>query len=119
MDVYVDSDFLGLCGKEKRTDPDNARSRAGYVVMLNGCPVVWKSKLIDSMCLSTMMAEHCALSMSLREVLPLRDLVECMSIWSGLGSSVTTNFKVLCWEDNEGAWTLANLDPSRTTYTSL
>ena len=66
-----------------------------------------------------MMAEHCALSMSLREVLPLRDLVECMSIWSGLGSSVTTNFKVLCWEDNEGAWTLANLDPSRTTYTSL
>ena len=57
-------------------------------VMLNGCPVAWKSKLIDSMCLSTMMAEYYALSMSLREVLPLRDLVECMSTWSGLGSSV-------------------------------
>ena len=91
------------------------RSRAGYVIMLNGCPVVWKSKLIDSTCLSAMMAEHCALSMSLREVLPLRDLVECMSTWSGLGSSVTTNFKVLCWEDNEGAWTLANLDPGQHT----
>ena len=60
-----------------------------------------------------MMAECYALSMSLREVLPLRDLVECMSTWSGLGSSVTTNFKVLCWEDNEGAWTLANLDPGQ------
>ena len=62
-----------------------------------------------------MMAEYYALSMSLREVLPLRDLVECMSTWSGLGSSVTTNFKVLCWEDNEGAWTLANLDPGQHT----
>ena len=26
---------------------------------------------------------------------------------------MTTNFKVLCWEDNEGAWTLANLDPGQ------
>ena len=48
MDVCVDSNFLGLCGKEKRTDPDNVRSQAGYVIMLNGCPVVLKSNLIKA-----------------------------------------------------------------------
>ena len=53
MDVYVDSDFLGLYGKERRDDPDNVRCRMGYVIMLNGCPVVWKSSLIDSICTST------------------------------------------------------------------
>ena len=82
MDVYVDSDFLGLHGKEKRSDPDNVRSRAGYVIMLNGAPIVWCSRLIKDVCLSTMMAEYYALSMALREVLPLRDLVQAMSSWS-------------------------------------
>ena len=29
MDAYVDSDFLGIYGKEHRADPDNVRSRTG------------------------------------------------------------------------------------------
>ena len=57
MDVYVDSDFLGLYGKERRDDPDNVRCRTGYVIMLNDCPVIWKSCLQDSISTSTMMAE--------------------------------------------------------------
>ena len=84
MDCYVDADFPGLRGKEKRSDPDNVRSRAGHVIMLNGAPIVWCSRLIKDVCLSTMMAEHCASSMALREVLPLRDPVKAMSKWSGL-----------------------------------
>ena len=31
MDVYVDSDFLGLYGQESRVDPDNVKSRIGHV----------------------------------------------------------------------------------------
>ena len=42
MDVFCDSDFMGLYGHEDRNDPNNVRSRTGYVIMLNGCPVVWK-----------------------------------------------------------------------------
>ena len=45
MDVYVDSDFMGLYGHERRDDPDNVRSRTGYVILLNGCPIMWKTKL--------------------------------------------------------------------------
>ena len=41
--------------------------------MLNGAPIVWCSRSIKDVCLSTMMAECHALSMALREVLPLRD----------------------------------------------
>ena len=36
MDVCVDSDFLGLHGKEDRAEPDNVRSRTGYVILAFG-----------------------------------------------------------------------------------
>ena len=45
MDAYVDSDFLGIYGKEHRADPDNVRSCTGYVIQVNGCPVTWSSHL--------------------------------------------------------------------------
>ena len=43
MDVCVDSDFLGLCGKEERADPDNIKSHEGHVILLNKCPIIWSS----------------------------------------------------------------------------
>ena len=115
MDVYVDSDFLGLCGKEPRTDPDSVKSRGGHVILINGCPIIWQSKLIDGICLSTMMAEYYALSIAMREVLPLRELVRTMAIGLQLEGTVHTDFKVTVWEDNNGALTLANLDPGQQT----
>ena len=78
MDVYVDSDFLGLCGQESRVDPDNVKSRVGYVILLNECPIIWSSHLNPSVCTSTMMAEHQLLSAAMREVLPLHDIVQAV-----------------------------------------
>ena len=43
MDVCVDSDFLGLHGKEERADPDNIKSHEGHVILLNKCPIIWSS----------------------------------------------------------------------------
>ena len=60
-----------------------------------------------------MTAEHCALSMALREVLPLRDLVQAMSSWSGLDEECLTTFEATAWEDNNSCWTLANSDPGQ------
>lgn len=79
MDVHVDSDFMGLHGKEKRNDPDNVKCRMGYVIFLNGCPIVWKSSLLQSTCASTMMAEYYSLSTAMREVIPLRRLIETVA----------------------------------------
>ena len=39
MDAYVDSDFLGLYGKEDRADPDNVRSRTGHVIFIKGSKI--------------------------------------------------------------------------------
>jgi len=79
IDVYVDADFLGIYGKESREDPDNVRSRGGHVILVNGCPIVWQSKLIEGICMSTMMAEYCALSIAMRELLPLRETIKLLA----------------------------------------
>jgi hypothetical protein len=115
MDAYVDSDFLGLYGKERRSDPDNVKSRTGYVICLNDCPIVWSSKLQESIALSTMMAEYYALSTAMREVIPLRTLVKTVANGCGLSSDCLTTFMTTVWEDNVGALTLANLDPGQNT----
>ena len=78
MDVYVDSDFLGLHGQESRVDPDNVKSRIGHVILLNECPIIWSSHLNPSVCTSTMMAEYYALSTAMREVLPLRNTMQAI-----------------------------------------
>jgi len=115
MDAYVDSDFMGLYGKENRLDPTNCKSRTGFLISLNGCPIIWSSKLQDSIALSTMMAEYYALSSAMREVIPLRNLVKTVGSHFGFSDECVTEFHTKVWEDNVGALTLANLDPGQQT----
>jgi hypothetical protein len=115
MDCHVDSDFMGLHGKEHRSDPVSVKSRGGYIISLNNCPLVWSSKLQDSIALSTMMAEYYALSTAMRDVLPLRNLIMTVAKAMGIPEEHLSTFKVTCWEDNESARILANLDPGRNT----
>ena len=115
MDAYVDSDFMGLYGKEKRTDPTNVKSRTGFVICINDCPIIWSSKLQESVALSTMMAEYYALSTCMREVLPLRDLTKGIAKGLGIGEDCLTEFNTTVWEDNNGALSLANLEPGQST----
>ena len=46
-DVYyfVDADFGGLWGSENDQDPICAKSRAGFVILFMGCPLLWVLKL--------------------------------------------------------------------------
>ena len=75
MVCYVDAEFAGLFGVEHPDDPAFAKSRAGYVVFLGNCPVVWVSKLMHEICLSTTESEYVALSMAMRKLIPLRRVV--------------------------------------------
>ena len=115
MDAYVDSDFMGLYGKEKRTDPTNVKSRTGFVICINDCPIIWSSKLQEGIALSTMMAEYYALSTCMREVLPLRELTKGVAKGLGIAEDCLTDFKTTVWEDNNGALSLANLEPGQAT----
>ena len=56
-------------------DQTRSRSRTGYVITVNGGPVVWASKLQNATTLSTTEAEFYALSSCIREVQCLRALL--------------------------------------------
>jgi len=115
MDCCVVADFLSLHGKEPRNDPVSVKSRTGFIISINHCPIVWSSKLQDSIALNTMMAEDCALSTTIRDVLPLRNLTMNVAKAVGIPDEHLSTFKVTCWEDNTAAETLANMDPGQTT----
>jgi hypothetical protein len=76
IDCYVDADFAGMWGYEDKDDPTSVKSRSGYVIFVMGCPVVWKSKLQSGIATSTMESEYNALSMSMRDLLPLQCLTK-------------------------------------------
>jgi len=115
MDCHVDADILSLHGKEPRNDPVSVKSRTGFIISINHCPIDWSSKLQDSIALSTMMAEYYALSTAMCNVLPLRNLTMTVAKAVGIPDEHLSTFKVTCWEDNTAAEALASLDPGQST----
>jgi hypothetical protein len=115
IDCYVDADLAGLWGYEDRNDASSVKSRTRYVINIANCPVIWKSKLQSCIASSTMEAEYNALSMAMRDVLPLRNLTIEMSKGVGVSGNAPTTLKTTVWEDNNGAVKLATREPGRTT----
>ena len=76
FDVYVDSDFTGNWDPEGAPDdPDMAWSRTGFIIEYAGCPLIWASKMQTLITLSSSEAEYIALSTSLRDTIPLMELL--------------------------------------------
>jgi len=115
VDCYPDADFAGLYNQEDSQDPHCVRSRTGYVILLAGCPVLWKSKLQTEIALSTMEAEYVALSQSCKDLFPLLDQIKELGDAVGLPVSEYTNLHTTIYEDNVGALTLSRLEPKRMT----
>ena len=108
VDCYVDADFAGLWGHEDPLDPICVRSRTGFVITMANCPLVWVSKLQTEIALSTLHAEYVALSQSLREFLPLKDLVkEILANYRFDTSKISYTTKSKVFEDNQGAIVVA------------
>ena len=57
------------------SNPDNSRSRSGYVIFFNGCLIAWKSTLQSLVTLSSCEAEYVALNLAARETVWLRRLL--------------------------------------------
>jgi hypothetical protein len=107
IDCYVDADFCGTWKCEKPDDPASVKSRSGYMITLGGCPLTWTSKLQTEIALSTMQAEYVALSLSLRELIPLQDVVKELATHLGYKKKLETRAISTVFEDNMGALTLA------------
>lgn len=76
VEGFSDKDFCGLF----KYDPDDsitpAKSRAGFIIKVAGCPLIWKSQLMQSICLSTAESEYYSLSLLLmRAMIPIRALL--------------------------------------------
>jgi hypothetical protein len=76
VDCYVDSDFAGMFSVENSHDPVSVKSRTGYVILYRGSPLLWVSKLQTQIALSTMEAEYVALSQSMRDLIPIRQILK-------------------------------------------
>ena len=109
LDCYVDADFCGLWGSEDPEDPIVAKSRTGHVILLAGCPSVWRSSLQTETSLSATMAECVALSTATRDMLPLKRLVKTTAKVVTGNDKVEVTAKSEVFEDNNGALALVTM----------
>ena len=76
---------------------------------------MWKSKLQTETALSTMKVEYVALSMAVRELPPLRELIIEVCGHDRLKINEIINIHRTIWEHNAGCVCLANLELPRIT----
>jgi len=109
LEVYVDADFSGnWCKETAEHDPGTAKSRSGYGITLHGCPLIWHSKLQTQVALSITEAEYIALSQSMRDAIPIINIMKELKE-RGFNKSVTV-LRIHCnaFEDNSRVLELAN-----------
>jgi hypothetical protein len=107
LDLYVDADFAGLYKREPDNVPESVRSRTGYILLLAGCPLLWKSQLQTEISMSTLEAEYSALSQALRTLLPIRRILLEAASSVGLSGDLQASIQARTFEDNQGAYYLA------------
>ena len=117
VDCYADADFLVMWGHGDPQYPICARSRTGFVVTFDNCPLLWVSKIQTEIALCTLHSEYVALSHSVRALLPLKSLIKEVIENLGIDSE---NLKFVSrssiYEDNKVSIVVAT--SPRTTPTS-
>ena len=76
LEVYVDASFAGDWNSVWNEEPTSVMSRTGYLIKYGNCPIIWCSKLQSEIALSTTESEYIALSQSLRDAIPLMELLK-------------------------------------------
>lgn len=107
LNCMSDADFAGLYKVDPHEDVSSAQSRMGYIISLGGCPLVWKSQLISSVCLATAEAEYYSLSHCLRTLIPIRRVLEELCKNLKLPLELRATISSTAFEDNSAALTLA------------
>jgi hypothetical protein len=113
IECYVDATFAGLWGHEDNQDPTSVKSRTGCIIFVADCPVFWQSKLQSDVTTSTMEAEYTAMSMAMRDVLPIKNLLKEIMSRIGKDGNAIAKFRTTLWEYNLGALKFGRLEPGR------
>ena len=91
--------------KDKQ-NPDSARSRTGFVILLNQCPILWRSMLQTQISQRTLEAEYSALSQALKMFLPVKQLLHELVTMTNSKSLEGATIHARVFEDNQGAYYL-------------
>lgn len=107
FEVWVDADFSGNFDRSDTENRDTARSRHGYYIMYQGCPITWKSQLQTEITLSSTESEYTGLSYALRETIPIMETLREMKQYGFKIPHTTPDVKCEVFEDNSGALEMA------------
>ena len=111
---WVDADFSGNWKPEgAQHDPMTAKSCSGWIIQYAGCPITWSSKLQTLTALSTTEAEYVALSMAMREQLPLIQLLKEVVAHKIDANLQPTAIHCKALEDNSGALEMVKVPKMR------
>jgi hypothetical protein len=121
LNAYVDADFAGRWHKEYAHLRDSVLSRTGFILQYCGCPIVWSSKLQTEIALSTTEAEYLALSSCMREIIPMRTLIEEIARYGCINDLAVNGTKAFTrdlqttkvFEDNQSCLINANSDHTK------
>ena len=118
LECWCDADFAGLYKRDPDTNPSSVKSRGAFIITLSGVPLFWKTQLHSEITLSTTEAEYSTLSMSLRTLIPLRDLL--LEVTEALAVAAHRHAAMTCrvFQDNHAAHQLATQQriTNRTKY---
>jgi hypothetical protein len=101
IDCYCDADFAGAWTLQESHQAHSVRSRSGYIILYSGCPILWSSKLQSEIALSTTEAEYISLSQSMRDIIPMKQILQELSSTYNISISQATTHSTV-FEDNKG-----------------
>ncbi len=113
--IGADLDVRGFCDADWGGETDGRRSTTGYVFMLAGGPVTWRSRRQQTVALSTMEAEYMSLCDAAQKAVWVRRL---MTDLIGQDASPTP---MVIYEDNQGCKAFAKdeVDHDRTKHIDI
>lgn len=101
LECYVDADFAGDFDKNCEDDPSNVLSRTSYIIKYTNCPILFVSKIQREIALLRIESEYIALSITLRDIIPLNNLIKEISKTMDLETE-TPKVIYTIFKDNNG-----------------
>ena len=78
---HIDANFVGNWNLVEGDNPVSVLSRTGFIVTYADCPLIWALRLQPEISLSTTEAEYIALSIAMKEIIPLINILGEVKIY--------------------------------------
>ena len=102
INIYTDADFAGSWFIFNSHELALALSHTGYLIKITNCPICWISKLQTEVALSITEAEYISLSQSIRDLLPIKNIIEYLNQFIRIDNKNINTYSTV-FKDNTGA----------------